>query len=176
MDLIMTKDGKPFETLQAANLRSGVLKKSGTFTKVVSVDGGYALEKEEPEKVRVPMYASRRLRFPKREGFHRHVFNDDKKKDRIRKALNAGYTFVTEDVEGRDPRAGDASRIGKNTSQHVGNGMTGFLMEIPQKLYDEDQAAKNRKTDAREAAIKRKKKPSGEHGIYGGVKVESGRM
>jgi hypothetical protein len=176
MDLIVTKDGKPFETEQAAKLRKGVLKKSNIVTEVVTVDGGFALKKEPTEKVRIPLHESRRLRFPKREGFHRRVFNDDKKKDRIQKALNAGYTFVTEDVEGRDPRAGDASRIGANTSQHVGDGMTGFLMEIPQELYDEDQRSKQQKIDMQEAAIRRKKEPSGSHDIYGGVKVESGRM
>lgn len=174
MDLIMTKDGKPFETEQAANLRSGVLKKSNVNTEVVKVDGGFALKKQEPKKVRVPMHESRRLRFPKREGFHRHVFNDDKKTNRIQRALDAGYTFVTEDVDGRDPRAGDASRIGKNTSQHVGDGMMGFLMEIPQELYEEDQGAKQTKIDMREAQVRREKKPSDGGDFYGGVRAESG--
>ena len=41
--LIMTKEGKPFETKQAANLRKGVLKKNKTYTEVVEVDGGFAL-------------------------------------------------------------------------------------------------------------------------------------
>ncbi len=175
MSVIMTKEGKPFETEQAANLRSGVLKKNNIITTVVKVEGGYALERAEPEKVRVPMHESRRLRFPQREGFHRHVFNDDKKTNRIQRALDAGYTFVTEDAEGRDPRAGDASRIGKNTSQHVGDGMMGFLMEIPQETYDKDQKAKQTIIDRQEAEIRRDKKPSDE-GLYGGVKVEHGRM
>jgi hypothetical protein len=175
MSVIMTKEGKPFETEQAANLRSGVLKKNDIITEVVKVEGGYALEKAEPEKVRVPMHESRRLRFPKREGYHRHLFNDDKKTNRIQRALDAGYTFVTEDVEGRDPRAGDASRIGKNTSQHVGDGMIGFLMEIPQDTYDSDQKAKQVKINIQEAEIRREKKPSDE-GVYGGVKVEHNRM
>ena len=175
MSVIMTKEGKPFETEQAANLRSGVLKKTNVITTVVKVEGGYALEKAKPEKVRVPMHESRRLRFPQREGYHRHVFNDDKKTNRIQRALDAGYTFVTEDVEGRDPRAGDASRIGKNTSQHVGDGMIGFLMEIPQETYDGDQKAKQATINNQEAEIRRDKKPSDE-GLYGGVKVEHGRM
>jgi hypothetical protein len=175
MSVIMTKEGKPFETEQAASTRRGVLKKNNVITTVVKVEGGYALEKAKPEKVRVPMHESRRLRFPQREGYHRHVFNDDKKTNRIQRALDAGYTFVTEDVEGRDPRAGDASRIGKNTSQHVGDGMIGFLMEIPQGTYDDDQKAKQATINNQEAEIRRDKKPSDE-GLYGGVKVEHGRM
>jgi len=43
MSVIMTKEGKPFETEQAANLRSGVLKKNNIITTVVKVEGGYAL-------------------------------------------------------------------------------------------------------------------------------------
>lgn len=176
-ELIMTKEGKPFETKQAANLRSGVLKKNKMNTQVVKVDGGFALEKVEPErkKVRVPMHESRRLRFPVREGYHRHVFNDDMKTNRIQRALDAGYEFVIEDVEGRDPRVGDTSRVGKNVSQMVGDGMMGYLMEIPQELYDEDMKAQQHKINLQEAEIKREKKPS-EEGLYGGVKVEHSRM
>jgi len=173
MGLMMTKGGKPFETEQAANTRRGVLRKNGTETEVVPVEGGFAL-KGELKKERIPMHESRRLRFPKREGYHRHVFNDDKKTNRIQRALDAGYTFVTDDVDGRDPRAGDASRIGKNTSQHVGDGMMGFLMEIPMDLYEEDQRSKQSVIDAREAQIKRIKKPSDDGSLYGGVRAESG--
>jgi len=176
-DLIITKEGKPFETRQAANLRSGVLKKNKIMTEVVEVDGGFALKKLEPErvKVRVPMHESRRLRFPARKGYHRHVFNDDDK-NRIQRALNAGYEFVTEEIDGRDLRVGDASQVGNNVSQQVGSGMTGFLMEIPQETYDNDQKSKQSKINLQEAEIRREKKSEGEHGLYGGVKVEQSRM
>jgi len=178
MDMVMTKEGKPFATEQAANLRMGVLKKNKMNTKVVEVDGGFALEKLEPErkKVRVPMHESRRLRFPQRKGYHRHVFNDDVKTNRIQRALDGGYEFVMENVEGRDHRVGDASRVGKNTSQMVGDGVMGFLMEIPQDLYDEDQKAKQQKLNLQEAEIKRIKKPSDDASLYGGVRVEHSRM
>ena len=176
-DIIMTKEGKPFETKQAANLRMGVLKKNKMNTEVVEVDGGFALKKleSEREKVRIPIHKSRRLRFPQRKGYHRHVFNDDDK-NRIQRALNAGYDFVTEEIDGRDPRVGDAGQVGKNVSQQVGSGMTGFLMEIPQELYDEDQNEKQAKIALQEAEIRRDKKSEGEHGLYGGVKVEHSRM
>jgi len=53
--------------------------------------------------------------------------------------------------------------------------MMGFLMEIPQETYDKDQKAKQTIIDRQEAEIRRDKKPSDE-GLYGGVKVEHGRM
>lgn len=175
---ITTKEGKPFETRQAAQLRMGVLKKNKINTQVVEVDGGFALEELEPEKkkVRVPMSQSRRLRFAPRKGYHRHIFNDDKKTNRIQRALDAGYTFVKTDEDGRDSRVGDTSRVGKNTSQMVGDGMMAYLMEIPQELYDEDRGIIQKKLDLQMAEIKRTKPPSGDHGLYGGVKTEHSRM
>lgn len=175
--LIITKEGKPFKTEQAANLRMGVLKKNQILTEVVEVEDGFALKEIELEKPKqfIPMHESRRLKFPKKRGFHRHVINDDKKKNTIQAALNSGYTFVAEDIDGRDSRVGDTSRIGKNTSQMVGDGLVAYLMEKPQELYDEHRGMIQKKMDRQMADIKREKKES-DGGLYGGVKVEQGRM
>ena len=144
-DLILTKEGQPFETAQAANLRMGVLKKEGIKTQPVEVDGGFALKKTGRKK-RVPLGTRDRLRYPKRKGYTRRVFNDDH--DRIQRALDAGYEFVTEpDLPGGDPQVGDASQMGKKVSKEVGSGIKGYLMEIPDEYYEEDQKAKMDKID-----------------------------
>jgi hypothetical protein len=176
-ELIMTKEGKPFETRQAAQLRMGVLKKNKINTQVVKVEGGFALEELDPNVKGkfIPMHESRRMRFPKREGYHRHMINDDPKTNRIQNALNSGYTFVREDIDGRDSRVGDTSRVGKNTSQMVGDSMVAYLMEKPQELYDEQKKPIQDKLDRQMAEIRREKKLS-KDGVYGGVTVETGQM
>jgi len=85
------------------------------------------------------------MAYPKREGFHRHWFNDVK--DRISRAQEAGYEHVK-------------NSEGKNVSMVVGvaeggGPMHGFLMEIPQEWYDEDIAAQQQLVDEKEAVIKR---------------------
>jgi len=170
-DLIMTKEGKPFETEQAANLRMGVLKKTGVETQPVEVDGGFALQKIEPEKKkRVPLGTRNRLSYPERKGYHRRVFNDDH--DRIQRALGAGYEFVTESgLTGGDPRAGDASQMGAKVSKQVGFGTTGYLMEIPDEYYNEDQKAKQERLNLQEAQMKRER-TDGVTDLYGKVQID----
>lgn len=85
------------------------------------------------------------MAYAKREGFHRHWFNDVR--DRISRAQEAGYEHVT----GKD---------GKNVQMVVGTAEGGgalhaFLMEIPQEWYDEDMRAQQKIVDEREAQIKR---------------------
>ena len=85
------------------------------------------------------------MAYAKREGFHRHWFNDVR--DRISRAQEAGYEHVT----GND---------GKNVQMVVGTAEGGgalhaFLMEIPQEWYDEDMRAQQKLVDEREAQIKK---------------------
>ncbi len=75
-DLIKTQEGEPFATEQAANLRMGVLRKKGTETKVVTIEGGWALEEIKKRPKRIPLGTRNVLRYPKRPGYHRHVIND----------------------------------------------------------------------------------------------------
>lgn len=85
------------------------------------------------------------MAYAKRDGFHRHWFNDVK--DRISRAQEAGYEHVKD-------------KDGKNVQMVVGTAegggaMQGFLMEIPEEWYKEDMAAQQKIVDDREAQIKR---------------------
>jgi hypothetical protein len=172
MDLIKTKDGKPFESEQAANLRMGVLRKDGVETQVVEIEGGYALKPIESQKrkKRVPLGTRDRLKYPTRKGYVRRVFND--KDDRIQRALDAGYEFVTDNLPGGDPRAGAPTQVGAKVMKEVGGGTKGYLMEIPEEYYKEDQKAKQDRIAANEAQMKQEK-TDGVSGLYG--KVTLGR-
>jgi hypothetical protein len=114
------------------------------------------------EKVRVPLGARNRLTFgdldPK---FNYRVINDDQ--DRLARAEEAGYEFVQSEGKLGDNRAAEGTSMGANVAKPVGGGMTGYLMRIPKKFYEEDQAAK-------EAKIKEKENtfiPDGSKGQYG---------
>jgi hypothetical protein len=65
-------------------------------------------------------------------------FND--KEDRIQRALESDYEFVTYDgVRVGDKEEGEDDR---RIKKHVGRGVYAYLMAIPKEYYDEDQAAK----------------------------------
>lgn len=102
-------------------------------------------------KDRVPMHMRDVLTADEREGFVRRWMNDEN--NRLAQALDAGWDFVhkdgqerTGDSSGTQEGAGSDSRV----SRPVGGGITGYLMEMPQELYDEDQRAKQRLVDASE--------------------------
>lgn len=168
MELIKTKDGQPFETEQAAVLRQGALRKQGVDTQVVQIEGGYALQPESARKKRVPLGSRNRLRYPERKGYVRRVFNDDH--DRIQQALDAGYEFVTDHLPGGDPRAGDATQVGSKVMKEVGSGMKGYLMEIPEEYYKEDQKAKQERIALLESQMKRDR-TDGVSDLYGKVSI-----
>lgn len=79
------------------------------------------------------------LTYPPIPGFHLYWFNDTP--GRIGRALAAGYEHVQE--------------VGKNVSRNVGrgegsqNGLTAFLMKIPQEWYDEDMEAQQDELETR---------------------------
>ena len=104
-----------------------------------------ARERETPDrKERVPLGVRRlKLAVPERPGFHRRWMNDGWKHDpsRISDAEAGGYVLV----EGVAPRV-----VGSNDNSTA---ITARLMEIPQELYDEDQAAKAREIDEKEKTI-----------------------
>jgi hypothetical protein len=91
-------------------------------------------EIERIRQTRRPIGAySQKLALPKRNGYHRHWFNDTA--GRIEEAENNGWTFI----KGKD---------GKNISRCVGTGrdkgaMYAFAMEIPEVFWLEDMAARN---------------------------------
>ena len=171
-ELIKTKEGKPFETEQAANLRKGVLRKEGTETKVVKHDNGWALELIEPERrpKRIPVGTRNVLSFPKRPGYVRRLVTDVD--DRILVFEQAGYTVVKQkDLPTGDHRVGEPSQMGMPVTKDIGSGMKGILMEIKQEWHDEDQKAKQDKITLEEASMKQSK--GGIDGGYGEIKIGS---
>jgi len=73
-----------------------------------------------------------------RKKYHYHIFNDNWKKDpgRIQRALAAGYEVVEH----------DRSRESVGTNEDSTE-IKGILMRLPTELYEEDQAAKQKKID-----------------------------
>ncbi|KKN77966.1 hypothetical protein LCGC14_0355310 [marine sediment metagenome] len=114
-------------------------------------------------KERIPLGGRRqKMAAPERLGYHRHWFNDIG--NRLADCKAAGYTFVN-DKETLDETQGD--EVGTRKCMVVGTQESGqplyaYLMELPQKLYDEDQAAKQVDIDEMEAAMKSGQTPGHE--------------
>ena len=123
-------------------------------------------EKQEGKSPRIPFGGLRlktqlsqpeQVRFVER-GMVPHWFNDQD--GRIERATSAGYTFV----DPKYARSLGASALGqgnsdlsKKVSKIVTKGnelvMRAYLMEIPKKYYDEDQAAKELVNDKVDTAL-----------------------
>lgn len=105
----------------------------------------YAAAVEEIRQRRKIFGASaQKLALPERRGYHRHWFNDSP--GRVEEALNNGWGHVL----GQDR---------KPVRRIVGTGRDGgplaaYAMELPQILWDEDQAAKNKAAQARLDQVK----------------------
>jgi hypothetical protein len=102
---------------------------------------------------RVPMYQQRSMMdtdlIPK--GYHGHWFANNPP-GRIEMALRAGYSFHTKDgsvYSHHVTENGVDSRVSKSGS----DGVTLYLMIIPQELYEADQAAKHKIADERAGAV-----------------------
>ena len=107
---------------------------------------------------RKPLHARNVLKFPQRPGFRRRIVNDPGDGSRVNMFLEAGYNHVAEKVNmTSDGEAGKPSQVGSNTERVVGSGsvapIRGYLMEIPEEYYQEDQKAKQRIVDDYELAI-----------------------
>lgn len=86
-----------------------------------------------------------------RPGFVQRWVNDVD--DRLSIFQDAGYTFVLrEDANTSDSRAQDPSQMGASVKKSVGNGVTAYLMEIPEDFYKEDQILKQQRNDEIEAS------------------------
>ena len=122
---------------------------------------------------RTPLGTRNVLIAGERKGFVRRWINDVD--DRLQRAKDAGYTAVLGHGKTSDPRAGDGSQVGSVTSKSVGGGVRAVLMEIPEKFYREDQAAKQRQVDASEEGLSRQHSVRGNQygGVYGKVKLSS---
>ena len=120
------------------------------------------LEVERIRRARVaPGTASLNLDFPAREGYKRRVVCD--RQGRLDNFEKWGWSYVTQDqLEEKNTgslkastREGIDSRVSQVVGSHKdGRPMTGYLMEIPEEIYDEDQAAKMEKIDALESGLR----------------------
>lgn len=114
---------------------------------------------------------TQKLAYESRAGFHRHWFNNSP--GRIDAALAAGYTHV-EDKDGRKVQR----VVGVSEG---GDGLLGFLMEIPLDWYQEDMARQQTELDKTDSAIK-SGAVAGTPGVDGryipaqrGIKIDTGR-
>jgi len=143
-----------------------------TANKTPSRSHTQASRSQGKRRERVPIANRNRLKFGKREGYHRHVFNNDPRSggERIQAALDAGYTPVQqENCPGVDEGMDMASQLGTPVQRSVGGGVTGVLMEIPQEYHDADNAAKQADLDEIEEGIR---KQSERTGFYGKVSID----
>ena len=102
---------------------------------------------EYNDDIRVPFGSNEeRLGYEKREGYHRHWFNDSP--GRLTRALRAGYKHV----------------LNKETNERVstpvgvapnGGVLTGYLMEIPEAWWKRDLALGQERVDKTDADIRR---------------------
>jgi len=120
------------------------------------------LEIERLRKTRVPPgIPSLNLDFPSRDGYVRRMVAD--RPGRLDKFLRGSWSFVERDkLEEPNPgslKAGTREGVDSRVSQVIGvhkdnSPMIGYLMEIPEALYQEDQALKGDKTDELEATLR----------------------
>lgn len=103
------------------------------------------------QQKRVPMHQRQPLSVTGRDpNYEYRVVNDTP--GRVQRLKLAGW--VPDDkTDVGDNIAGRASSMGSTTSVPVGKGTNGIVMKIPKELYDEDQAAKQRKVDESEEAM-----------------------
>lgn len=114
-------------------------------------------ERREGPK-RIPLGRKQFLKFAPREGFHRCLVNDYN----VEGFLAAGYEFV------RDQKANQCQRRAQTPSSFgdsvvridVGGGLVGYLMEIPNEIYEEDQKDNAKRRKERMATIDSSNKKS----------------
>ena len=109
---------------------------------------------------RIPVGVRRKkLNAPERKGFVRRVVNDDG--ERLRIFQDGGYSFVKKENE---PAPSGDTAIGNNAGDMSGyvsflvdrrTGLKAYLMEIPERLYKEDQEQKNESREEKFQAIRK---------------------
>ena len=105
----------------------------------------------------------------KEPGYEYRIVNDTD--DRIQTLQEIGYEIVTDSkVSVGDKRIANPTQEGSPVQVSVGQGVKAYLMRQKQEWYDEDQAAKNAKTDELESQMKREAK---EAGFYGKLKISN---
>lgn len=96
-----------------------------------------------------------------RPGYHPCWVNEEN----VPAYLDAGYTFVENDVSFGSYHVDQANPHGARYARNVGLGTIAYLMEIPQEYYDEDRAKEEEMLLEQEAALKRDGQSQGlDHG------------
>ena len=88
--------------------------------------------------------------------------------------LDAGYTFVDNDVSFGTHHVQQANPLGARYARNVGMGVTAYLMEIPQKFYDEDRDAEEAERKANESTMRRTARSEGLD--HGDLMISRGRL
>ena len=110
---------------------------------------GYKAYVARLRNVRKPFGAfQQKLAYPPRAGYYRYWFNDEP--GRVSQAKDAGYNHV------KDKGTGEIVKRVVGTKKE-GGALFGYLMEIPQELWNEDHAATHRRTDEIESAVRKSK-------------------
>ena len=111
---------------------------------------------DRSKNVRQPLGQRNRLSFKGLDDdYNYRVIND--KDDRLANALEGGYEFVESKEELGDKTVATAKSMDSRVAKPVGGGVTGYLMRIPKKFYDEDQAAKEASLKETEAQMRPEK-------------------
>ena len=113
-------------------------------------------QRDVAKKKRIPIGRRDKLVFEERPGYVRRVVSDINKGQRVKMFQEAGWTIVQGHDVGGTEGAGSGTQVGSNVSQSVGGGITGILMEIPERYYKEDQKAKHDRINASEEQLFRK--------------------
>jgi hypothetical protein len=176
--LIFTGKNTPFQTEKAATIQKTRLLNGDPpiKTKVVAVDGGWALQKLfVKSKKRIPLGKRAVLRFGEKDpNYVYRVFNDKPEMmgQRLRDAENAGWEYVRDNKGLEDERAGKTTPMGSTVTKPVGQGTTGVLMKKKKEWYEEDQAEKMAKIDEQEAGLIR---DADVDGRYGSIRMKAKR-
>ncbi len=145
-------DGKLQQEIDAQrseSARQAAVRKSAVAEHIADIDS----DADHPlrgaaTRARVPFGSrSQRLAAPRREGFHRHWFNDIP--GRIEKALRSGYKMVI-DVDGKPMQR--VVGVGQDFKA-----LHGFYMEIPVEWYVKDMRESRKSADDLEMTIRQGK-------------------
>lgn len=161
---VLTKDeNSDTQSVNTGKKRTLRLKKpQGTQEKI---------EERNVRTNRVPLKDQRAIGSVRaKPGYKIRLVNDTD--DRIEKFKLAGYEHVESKDVKSDQRSKDPSQPGSVACQEVGGGIKGYFMQIPEELYNEDQAAKLREVDEKMRRIELSAIPESQRSRYhGGIQI-----
>lgn len=147
------------------------LEETNTEVEVEVVDRPSKLNRADRPK-RVPINGFRDILTVEgqEDGWHYCWVNED----RLDRYLAAYYEYVTHEVVVGATKINSASQMGEKVVKAVGNGVTAYLMRIPQEYFVEDMDSLHGLVDEQEMAM-RSQLNSKQDGQYGEVKIEQSK-